>query len=282
MVRAGRKVGVRRLSDFSRTAVFLGRRAETQGQPERAERAYDGGAAPGRLQPGRASSPASRFWRGTGGSARPLRADPRRPRPSLLSTHESRVAIFSSLGLWPACCRRGDCLLATCCLSRCGTDRGLSTTSARRRARSFGRGAASCPLGLHRPRPAALRRPRARVAHSLLGRAALGLRRPARARPSSRRASSPSLSSRRWPPGSPQENIRQRSPLFVAAIDLEERREDASAEDGLRQASAVFPGGRGRVVPARHLRRALRRPGAGAVRLRPRDAGRSRPTTGRS
>src|SRR5262249_27027837 len=38
-----------------------------------------------------------------------------------------------------------------------------------------------------------------------------------------------------------EENIRQRSPLYVAAIDLEERREDASAEDGLRQASAVFP-----------------------------------------
>ena len=36
-------------------------------------------------------------------------------------------------------------------------------------------------------------------------------------------------------------NIEQRSPLFVAALDLAERREDASAEDGLRQASAVFP-----------------------------------------
>jgi tetratricopeptide (TPR) repeat protein len=38
-----------------------------------------------------------------------------------------------------------------------------------------------------------------------------------------------------------QENIQQRSPLLVAAVDLAERREDASAEDGLRQASAVFP-----------------------------------------
>ena len=37
------------------------------------------------------------------------------------------------------------------------------------------------------------------------------------------------------------ENIEQRSPLLVAAVDLSERREDASAEDGLRQASAVFP-----------------------------------------
>ncbi|HEY7863162.1 MAG TPA: tetratricopeptide repeat protein, partial [Thermoanaerobaculia bacterium] len=37
-----------------------------------------------------------------------------------------------------------------------------------------------------------------------------------------------------------RENILQRSPLHVAAVDLEERREDASAEDGLRQASSVF------------------------------------------
>jgi tetratricopeptide (TPR) repeat protein len=36
------------------------------------------------------------------------------------------------------------------------------------------------------------------------------------------------------------ENTVERSPLYVAAIDLAERREDASAEDGLRQASTVF------------------------------------------
>ncbi len=40
MARAARKVGVRRLSDFSRTAVYLGRRAEKQAQPDRADRAY--------------------------------------------------------------------------------------------------------------------------------------------------------------------------------------------------------------------------------------------------
>jgi tetratricopeptide (TPR) repeat protein len=37
-----------------------------------------------------------------------------------------------------------------------------------------------------------------------------------------------------------RENVIERSPLYVAALDLEERREDASAEDGLRQAAAVF------------------------------------------
>src|SRR5262249_38264780 len=37
-----------------------------------------------------------------------------------------------------------------------------------------------------------------------------------------------------------RENVIERSPLYVAAMDLDERREDASAEDGLRQAAAVF------------------------------------------
>jgi len=37
-----------------------------------------------------------------------------------------------------------------------------------------------------------------------------------------------------------RENILERSPLYVAAVDLQEKREDTSAEDGLRQASTVF------------------------------------------
>jgi len=37
-----------------------------------------------------------------------------------------------------------------------------------------------------------------------------------------------------------RENIIRRSPLYVAAVDLEEQREDGAAEDGLRQASSVF------------------------------------------
>src|SRR5262249_49339186 len=37
-----------------------------------------------------------------------------------------------------------------------------------------------------------------------------------------------------------RENILRRSPLYVAAVDLDERREDASAEDGLRQGPAGF------------------------------------------
>ena len=35
MLHAARKVGVRRLSDFSRSAVYLGRQAEKQGAPDR-------------------------------------------------------------------------------------------------------------------------------------------------------------------------------------------------------------------------------------------------------
>ena len=41
MLRAGRKVGVQRLSDFSRTAVYLGQRAEKLGATDRAGRAYE-------------------------------------------------------------------------------------------------------------------------------------------------------------------------------------------------------------------------------------------------
>src|ERR1017187_7300454 len=41
MRKSPRAVGVRRLSDFSRTAIHEGRKAELVGKPERAQRAYD-------------------------------------------------------------------------------------------------------------------------------------------------------------------------------------------------------------------------------------------------
>ena len=94
---------------------------------------------------------------------------------------------------------------------------------------------------LRHPRPPALRRPRARMAGALLGGAPLRLRPAARERAVLAAgfvalALVPRLLA--WITAA---NIEQRSPLFVAAIDLAERREDASAEDGLRQAAAVFP-----------------------------------------
>ncbi|HKD18829.1 MAG TPA: tetratricopeptide repeat protein [Thermoanaerobaculia bacterium] len=236
MVRAGRKVGVRRLSDFSRTAVFLGRRAESQGHPERAERAYGAALV---LDDGNPDAIFARlsFLVRHGRVAEALRRIPDAA-SSLLSTHEARVAIFSSLGLWTGAAALA--VLAGIVLSlalRHGPR--VVHDLQERTARSFGPGGV-VPLGLM---IAALplfvgfgpmwlvlywgallwayAEPRERV---VLGVAfvAVALVVPLGA----------------W---ITEENIRQRSPLFVAAMDLEEHREDASAEDGLRQASAVFP-----------------------------------------
>src|SRR6202022_4158766 len=68
-----------------------------------------------------------------------------------------------------------------------------------------------------------------------------------------------------------RENIVERSPLYVAAVDLEEQREDASAEDGLRRRHPGLRSGRlagsgsggGVLQPLHRARRGLRlrRPG---------------------
>ena len=236
MVRAGRKVGVRRLSDFSRTAVYLGRRAEQQRQPDRAARAY---AAALRLDD---SNPDAIFARlaflfrqrhfGEILAAVPDAAS------ALVSTHETRVALGSSLGLWAGAAAAATLLGVILSLAVKNASRILHDI--RETAfRSFGRSGA-LPLGLMIAGLPLLigfgpvwmvlywgallwaytdSRER-RVLGA--GFVALALVTPLGA----------------W---ITEENIRQRSPLYVAAIDLEERREDASAEDGLRQASAVFP-----------------------------------------
>jgi hypothetical protein len=236
MVRAGRKVGVRRLSDFSRTAVFLGRRAESQGHPEKAERAYAAALVLDDASPDAIFARLSFLARhGRVGQALRLLPD---AAGSLLSTHEARVAIFSSLGLWTGAAVLA--LLAGIVLSlalRHGPR--VVHDLQERTARSFGPGGV-VPLGLiiaglplfvgFGPMWLVLYWGALLWAYAesrermVLGAAfvAAALVVPLGA----------------W---ITEENIRQRSPLFVAAIDLEEHREDASAEDGLRQASAVFP-----------------------------------------
>ena len=236
MVRAGRKVGVRRLSDFSRTAVFLGRRAESQGHPERAERAY---AAALLLDD---ASPDAIFARLSFLARHHRVGEALRQVPgaaeSLLSTHEARVAVFSSLGLWTGAAALG--VLAGIVLSLALRHGPRVVHDLRERtARSFGP-AGVLPLGLM-------------IAGLPLfvGFGPLwlvlywGALLWAYAEPSERMVLGVAFVAAALvvPLGAwiTEENIRQRSPLFVAAIDLEERREDASAEDGLRQASAVFP-----------------------------------------
>ena len=100
MLRAGRKVGVHRLSDFSRTAVYLGHRAERQGATERAARAYAAALKLDDSNPDAILAHLSFLFRhGKIGEA--LRELPGAA-AAYVSTREARVAIFSSLGLWIA------------------------------------------------------------------------------------------------------------------------------------------------------------------------------------
>ncbi len=236
MLRAGRKVGVSRLSDFSRTAVFLGRRAEKLGQLDRAERAY---AAALRLDESNPDAIFARlsFLSRHGRAAEALRAAPE-ALAALLSTHEARIAIASSLGLWAAVATVGMLLAVILSLGVRHVPR-IAHDIAEAARRTFGRSGA-VPLAfviLGLPLFVGLGpgwlllywgallyaygRPRERA---VLAGAFVAL------------ALVPALLA--WITAS---NVEQRSPLFVAAIDLSERRDDASAEDGLRQAAAVFP-----------------------------------------
>lgn len=236
MVRAGRKVGVRRLSDFSRTAVYLGRKAESQGQADRAERAYAAALVLDDANPdailARLSFLARHHRVGEALKALPGAA------AALLAAHESRVAVYSSVALWGAAAAAATLVGMVLALGLRHLPR-LAHDVREKAFRSFGRSGA-LPLALViAGLPlfvglgpfwlvlywGALLWSYADERERLVlgaGYVALALVAPLCA----------------W---ITEENIRQRSPLFVAAIDLEERREDASAEDGLRQASAVFP-----------------------------------------
>lgn len=236
MVRAGRKVGVARLSDFSRTAVFLGRRAEKLGQSERAGRAYDVALKLDESNPDAVLARLSFLVR-HGRALDALRAVPAGAM-AILATREARVAIASSLGLWLALGVAGA-LVATVL--------GLGVRHFPRIFHDIGE-AARRPFGRSGAVPLAL------VILGLplwvgLGPGWLALYWAALLYPFAEKRERAVLASglvalALVPPllaGITAANVEQRSPLFVAAIDLAERREDASAEDGLRQAAAVFP-----------------------------------------
>jgi tetratricopeptide (TPR) repeat protein len=236
MIRAGRKVGVHRLSDFSRTAVYLGHRAENLGAPDRAARAYDAALKLDESDPDAIVARLSLLVR-HGRVLEALRALPGAA-AALFSTHEARIAISSSLALWVAFGAAGTLLATILTLAVRHFPRAVHDIG-EKAWRSFGRNGA-LPLALvvlGLPLFVGLgpiwfvlywgallyayteKRERAVLVAGFL---ALALVPPLLA----------------WITAS---NVEQRSPLFVAAIDLAERREDASAEDGLRQAAAVFP-----------------------------------------
>ena len=236
MVRAARKVGVHHLSDFSRTAVFLGRRAEKLGQTDRAMRAYEAALRLDRTNPD-ALIAALSFQVRQGRILEALRFLPETVL-GLFSTHESRVAILSAVGLWTAFAVVGMLLATVLALGLRHFPRAAHDTRETAN-RVFGRSAA-LPLALAiLGLPlflgfgpfwlilywGALLYPYTEKRERVVLVAAFLLL-----------ATVPPLI--RW---ITIENIEQRSPLLVAAVDLAERREDASAEDGLRQASAVFP-----------------------------------------
>ncbi len=236
MLRAGRKVGVSHLSDFSRTAVFLGRRAEKLGQPDRAVRAYDAALKLDESNPDAIVARLS-FLARHGRTGEALKAAPDAA-VALLSTHEARVAIASSFGLWLSIAIAGMLLVVILALGVRHVSR-IAHDIAEAARRTFGRSGA-VPLGF--------------VILGLplfvgLGPGWLvlywGALLYAYGRPRERAVLAAGFVAMALVPGLlawiTAANVEQRSPLFVAATDLAERRDDASAEDGLRQAAAVFP-----------------------------------------
>jgi tetratricopeptide (TPR) repeat protein len=233
--KAARGVGVRRLSDFSRTAVHEGRKAEGLGNTARAARAY---AAALELDDGNFAGNLARieflFRQRSYGSA--LRGIPD-ALGALFATKESRLSVLSSAAVWA-----GTAFLAATVgfilLLLVRHFPQLLHDASERAARFGGRRAALPivfvllllpfavgldPLWVLLAWGAVLfvyTEGRTRVV--LVGALVLsGLIGPA-----------VRLVAR--------EHILEHSPLYVAALDLEERREDGSAEDGLRQATAVF------------------------------------------
>ncbi len=235
MKKAARGVGVRRLSDFSRTAVHEGRKAEALGNLARARRAY---AAALELDDANLAGALARieFLLRTRSYPAAMTAVPRAI-GALFATRESRVALLSAATVWGTVA----VLLAALSLLLLLLVRhfGRLLHDARERANAWGDSRAAIPLiaavlllpfafGLA---PIAVvicwaiplfayteRRERAVLIVALVLLGLLG--------PLVRLVS--------------RENILEHSPLYVAALDLQERREDGSAEDGLRQASVVF------------------------------------------
>jgi tetratricopeptide (TPR) repeat protein len=233
--RAAQMVGIHSLSDFSRTAAYEGRHAEAQGRFDSAARAYDAALV---LDDGNCEAQFARvgfllrqrsFQKAA--AALPGAAS------SLLATHESRVSFLSMLLLWAAVGLAAATLCSIVVLivrhSR------LWIHDLREMAGRFFGPRSAAPLGLvFAALPLAFG----------LGPLWLVLYWGALVYPSCHRKERGVLGTAFVAVGLipvlmalvSRENILERSPLYVAAVDLDERREDASAEDGLRQASTVF------------------------------------------
>ncbi len=235
MQKTARAAGIHRLSDFSRTAVHEGRKAEALGRIERARRAY---AAATALDDANPDAQAARigFLVRQGAYLEAVRALPDLA-ATLSETRESRLALLSCLAVWATVGFAAAVIgfaLAMVVHHYPRISHNLSEIAGRRlggRAAfplilaflvlpfAFGLGpfwAGLCWSALVFPFGSKVERWILGIGLVTLGLLPAAMALVAR------------------------ENIIQRSPLYVAAVDLEEQREDGSAEDGLRQASAVF------------------------------------------
>ncbi len=235
MKKAGRAVGVHRLSDFSRTAAHEARKAEVLGRPDRAARGY---AAAFELDDANYAGVISRirFLVNRRAYGEALRLVPAAA-AALLATHESRLALFSSLAVWGVCAIGLAVLGSIVVLVVLNFPR--IAHDVREAGERFAGPGAVIPLTLillaiplaFGLGPVWLLLYWAVLVYAYTRRAervvlTLGLLLLGLLAPFSELVS--------------RKNIVERSPLYVAAVDLAEKREDASAEDGLRQASAVF------------------------------------------
>jgi len=233
--RAAQMGGVRSLSDFSRTAAYEGRHAEEQGKLDRAARAYDAALV---LDDGNCDAQFSRvgFLLRRRSFQQAAEALPGVAN-SLLGTHESRLSVLSMLLIWAAAglaaAGLGSIVILVVRHAR------LWIHDLREISRRFFGAGSAVPLGL--------------VLAALpmafgLGPLWLVLYWGALVYPSCHRGERGVLAAVFVVLGMipvmtaviSRENILERSPLYVAAADLEEKRDDASAEDGLRQAATVF------------------------------------------
>jgi len=234
--KAARTVGVKRLSDFARAAVHEGRVAEAAGKTDRALRAYDAAL---RLDETSYDAVTSKIeflvrQRQYGEAVRLL------PMAvlDLFATREPRVAVLSTIGL----CAGFAIVLATLGFVVILLLKSLPRVvhDGRELARRFVGASGGIPLvviALLLPAAAGLGPVWLLLWAAILLHAYAGT--------TERRLLVGGLVALGLVPVLlavvARENIIRRSPLYVAAVDLDERREDGSAEDGLRQASSVFP-----------------------------------------
>ena len=236
MLKAARSIGVRRIADYSRASVHVARRAEDSGRPGGARLAYDAAVALDDTSFDAAAARVSFFARS--GSLREAFRTLPAAATALLASSESRLSLASSLAL-AVLAGLAAAVLATALALFLHHSRRLGHDFREASSRLFGDRAAAPIAFVAIALPifltfgpvwlllywAALayaycgRRERFVLGSALLalGLTPLGVDAVAR------------------------ENLLRRSPIYMGAVNLAERREDFSVEDGLTSLVAAYP-----------------------------------------